>query len=369
MTDRQEMEAVVEAILFVSNDSVSRAKLLEVFDEDEREAAAEALEAVIERYREETSRGVMIDEAAGGLRLVSRPDLHSYLRRFFEVTGTNKLSMPGLESLAIIAYRQPVTAPEIQELRGVNSSGVLKKLLERRLIRIAGRKEVIGKPFLYATTREFLQHFGLSTLKELPPLEQFEELFGGDTEAGSRPAEPDTEEQADREAAELAAQEDEAFDQAEAEEIEEERAAAEEAEDMVEVEALDPAEPVADEPATDEIAVDAEETDDPTADDSTADDRNGDDSEADAVVSDAEAAAEVDEPDETGLEELPMDEASTEEASMDEPSMDEPADEVEAGGDDDSTTETTELEAPDGVEPDVGSTEGASDVQQVEDET
>ena len=101
-----------------------RAKLLEVFDENERQGAAEALDAVLDRYREDAARGVLIDEAAGGLRLVSRPDLHGYLRRFFEVTGSNKLSMPALESLAIVAYRQPVTAPEIQELRGVSSAPI-----------------------------------------------------------------------------------------------------------------------------------------------------------------------------------------------------------------------------------------------------
>ncbi len=232
MTDRQEMEAVVEAILFVSNEPVSRAKLLEVFAENEREAAAEALEVVVERYRESPARGVLVDEVAGGLRLVSRPDLHGYLRRFFEVTGTNKLTMPALESLSIIAYRQPVTAPEIQELRGVNSSGVLKKLLERRLIRISGRKEVVGKPFLYATTREFLQHFGLRNLKELPPLERFEELFGGDAEAAPETMPPDPEEELQREVVELNEQDDDAAERAEREAIEAERAAAASADEM-----------------------------------------------------------------------------------------------------------------------------------------
>ena len=235
MTDRQQMEAVVEAILFVANEPVSRAKLLEVFDERERAAAAEALEAVLERYREDIARGVLVDEAAGGLRLVSRPDLHGYLRRFFEVTGSNKLSMPALESLAIIAYRQPVTAPEIQELRGVNSSGVLKGLLERRLIRIAGRKEVVGKPFFYATTREFLQHFGLRSLKELPPLEQFEELFGGDGDMALEAAGTDPEEEVEREIAEIEEKETDAMDRAEADAVEAERAVAEEAEEAAAV--------------------------------------------------------------------------------------------------------------------------------------
>ncbi len=101
-----------------------------------------------------------------------------WLRRFFDVSGGTKLSMAALETLAIIAYRQPITGPEIQELRGVNPAGVLKTLLERRLVRITGRKEVVGKPFLYGTTREFLVHFGLNSLKDLPPLEEFEETFG-----------------------------------------------------------------------------------------------------------------------------------------------------------------------------------------------
>jgi segregation and condensation protein B len=179
MNDRSDMEAVIEAILFVSSEPVPRARLLEMFDEEDREQAREALEAVIARYAAGPERGVMAEDVAGGVRLVTRPELVGWLRRFFDVAGGNKLSMAALETLAIIAYRQPMTGPEIQELRGVNSSGVLKTLLERRLVRIAGRKEVVGKPFLYGTTREFLVHFGLNSLKDLPPLEEFEETFGG----------------------------------------------------------------------------------------------------------------------------------------------------------------------------------------------
>lgn len=200
MTSRSDMIAVLEAVLFVSNEPVTRERLLEVFEPRDRDEAGTALEAILERYQEEPERGVWIDEVAGGLRIVTRPDLHGYLRRFFEISGTNKLSMAALETLAIIAYRQPVTAPEIQELRGVSASGVVKTLLERRLIRIAGRKEVVGKPFLYATTREFLMHFGLKSLKELPPLEQFEELYGGEAESETLAGE-DHEENVLREAA------------------------------------------------------------------------------------------------------------------------------------------------------------------------
>ena len=189
MIDQAEMEAVFEALLFASSEPQAERKLLETFPEERREDAVEALQAVLDRYRsdgtgEAANRGVVLDQVAGGYRLVTRPDLHGYLRKYFEVAGRGKLSMAAVETLAIVAYRQPVTSPEIQELRGRNSAGVLKTLLERRLIRISGRKEVVGSPFLYATTRDFLLQFGLRKLSELPPLEDFEETFmaSGDAE-------------------------------------------------------------------------------------------------------------------------------------------------------------------------------------------
>ena len=188
MTDRAEMEAAIEAVLFVSSEPMAPGKLVEMFDEEERDAAREALDAVLARYAEGDGRGVRVEEVAGGVRLITRPELAGWLRRFFEVTGGTKLSMAALETLAIIAYRQPMTGPEIQDLRGVNPSGVLKTLLDRHLIRIAGRKEVVGRPFLYCTTREFLVHFGLKSLKDLPPLEEFEEAF---EEAAEGEAPPD----------------------------------------------------------------------------------------------------------------------------------------------------------------------------------
>jgi len=178
MTNSQEIEAAIEAALFVTPEPIRREKIIQVFGERSREEAESALDRVLDRYQAGEDRGVVAEEVASGLRLVTRPDLHGYLRKLFEITGQNRLSMPALETLAIVAYRQPITAPEIQELRGVSSSGVLRTLLERRLVRIAGRKLVVGKPFLYATTREFLMHFGLKTLDDLPPLEEFEETFG-----------------------------------------------------------------------------------------------------------------------------------------------------------------------------------------------
>ncbi|MFN7940586.1 MAG: SMC-Scp complex subunit ScpB [Thermoanaerobaculia bacterium] len=180
MTSRSDLEAALEAILFVTSEPVSRARLLATFDAGDQAEAEAALAAVAERYRAAEGRGVFLEEVAGGLRLVTSPEQHPYLRKFFETAGGNKLSMAALETLAIVAYRQPITGPEIQELRSKNSSTALKTLLERRMLRIAGRKEVVGRPFIYATTREFLMHFGLRNLDELPPLEEFEETFGGD---------------------------------------------------------------------------------------------------------------------------------------------------------------------------------------------
>ncbi|MCB1007922.1 MAG: SMC-Scp complex subunit ScpB [Acidobacteria bacterium] len=210
MSHRPEFEAALEAILFVTSEPVGEERLIASFDEGEREEVRAALGALRERYRPASGRGVFLEEVAGGLRIVTAPEQHPYLRRFFDASGGQKLSMAALETLAIVAYRQPVTAPEIQELRSKSPSGVLKGLLERRLIRIAGRKEVVGRPFLYATTREFLMHFGLRSLGELPPLEEFEEALGiGDepaielavTERVERPAEEEA--ARDAEAAEL----------------------------------------------------------------------------------------------------------------------------------------------------------------------
>jgi segregation and condensation protein B len=182
MTERHDMEAAIEAVLFVSSEPVPRSRLLELFEEDERQQAEDALAAVLERYAPgedgSSTRGVFVEDVGGGVRIATRPEMAAWLRRFFDVSGGTKLSMAALETLAIIAYRQPITGPEIQELRSVNPAGVIKTLLERRLVRIAGRKEVVGKPFLYGTTREFLVHFGLNSLRDLPPLEEFEETFG-----------------------------------------------------------------------------------------------------------------------------------------------------------------------------------------------
>src|SRR5438132_6362185 len=117
-------------------------------------------------------------EVAGGYQIVTRPDLHEWVRRLFQERSTQKLTVQSLETLAVIAYRQPITALEITEIRGVNTSGVLNTLLERHLIKIVGRKQVVGRPFLYATTKEFLIRFGLNDLADLPRVEDMAEALG-----------------------------------------------------------------------------------------------------------------------------------------------------------------------------------------------
>ena len=118
---------------------------------------------------------------AGGYQIATRPDLHDWVRRLFHERTTQRLTVQGLETLAVIAYRQPITALEITEVRGVNTSGVLNTLLERHLVKIVGRKQVVGRPFLYATTKEFLIRFGLNDLTDLPKVEDMAEALGLET--------------------------------------------------------------------------------------------------------------------------------------------------------------------------------------------
>lgn len=138
--------------------------------------------------------GLHLVEVAGGYQIVTRPELSEWVRRLFHERKTQKLSPAALEALAVIAYKQPVTGPEIADIRGVNTGGVVATLLERRLVKISGRKQVVGRPFLYSTTREFLIRFGLRDLNDLPKIEDIADVLGfepptGLAEAGAGPAE------------------------------------------------------------------------------------------------------------------------------------------------------------------------------------
>jgi segregation and condensation protein B len=196
MISRSDLEAALEAVLFAAAQPVPVERLSGLFEDVAAEEFDAALAALRARYLPEPGRGLFIEEVAGGLRIVTAAEYHVFLKKFFDAAGGNKLSMAAIETLAIVAYRQPVTAPEVQEMRGKQSQAVIRNLLEKRLLRISGRKEVVGRPFLYATTREFLMHFGLKSLNELPPLEEFEETFGsepGGADDRMETSAPDTE--------------------------------------------------------------------------------------------------------------------------------------------------------------------------------
>lgn len=171
-----ELKAVIEALVFASPEPLAPKALFKLLDSEPREEVERALASLKADYRPE--RGLQIVEIAGGLQIVTRTDLHEWVRRLFHERKTAKLSVQALETLAVVAYRQPVTAAEITEIRGVNTSGVLGTLLERKLIKIAGRKPVVGRPFLYATTREFLMRFGLNDLSDLPKVEDMADVLG-----------------------------------------------------------------------------------------------------------------------------------------------------------------------------------------------
>ena len=172
-----ELRAALEAILFVSNEPVKLEELVDSFSDEGRESVMAQLDE-IKRIHDAHVGGFMLEQAAGGWRFATRPEHDPVLKKYFAKKGENRLSLAALETLAIVAYRQPVTAPEVSDIRGVNSSAVIRTLLERRMIRVSGRKNVVGSPFLYRTTREFLVHFGLNDVRDLPRLEEFGDLIG-----------------------------------------------------------------------------------------------------------------------------------------------------------------------------------------------
>jgi segregation and condensation protein B len=171
-TDRK---AALEAIIYAADEPATLEQLVAALGE-EKLAVQSSLDELIASYASE-ERGIEIRAVAGGYKMYTKAQHHDVVRRFIKsLRPPLRLSMPALETLAVIAYKQPVTAPEISDIRGVNTSGVISTLLDKRLITPAGRKEVIGRPILYKTSKEFLLRFGLSDLDELPSLKEFEAL-------------------------------------------------------------------------------------------------------------------------------------------------------------------------------------------------
>jgi segregation and condensation protein B len=176
-----ELKAVLEAIIYVTDEPLSLEQICSALLQPQDRVLG-LLDQLAEDY-ERPDRGLTIREVAGGYKMATKPEHHEGVRRFVKnLNPPLKLSLPALETLAVIAYKQPITAPEIMDIRGVQGAGVLKTLVERRLITTAGRKQVLGKPILYKTTREFLVQFGLRDLAELPTLKEFQELARFDTE-------------------------------------------------------------------------------------------------------------------------------------------------------------------------------------------
>jgi len=171
------MMAIIEALIFVSEEPLSVKALAEVLKEDYGwiEVAVEGLS------KEFNARngGLYMREVAGGWQIATRPEHHEHVRAFLKSRPSAKLSLAALETLAVIAYKQPITVPEILEIRGVQSSSAIKTLLDKRLIVAKGRKETVGRPMMYGTSKEFLLQFGLRDLTELPNVEDFEDLAGG----------------------------------------------------------------------------------------------------------------------------------------------------------------------------------------------
>jgi len=187
--DDQRLKALLESLLFAAGEPVTLARLEDAIQEAPRDQIRSALSRMASEYSA-GGRGLVLEEVGGGYQLRTRKEFAQQVRKLLAAKPP-RLSRPLLETLAIIAYRQPITGPEIEHLRGVDSSGVLDTLLDRRLVRIAGRKEAPGRPIIYATTPEFLEAFGLKELDSLPDLKDFQELQRAAEEAGELPHESD----------------------------------------------------------------------------------------------------------------------------------------------------------------------------------
>ena len=172
-----ELMAIIEALIFVSEEPLTTKAIAEVLREDKGWAQV-ACESLAKEFNERNG-GLMLREVAGGWQLATRPEHHEHVRAFLKSKPSAKLSLAALETLAVIAYKQPVTVPEILEIRGVTSSSAIKTLLDKRLIVAKGRKETVGRPMMYGTSKDFLMQFGLKDLNELPSIEDFEDLAGG----------------------------------------------------------------------------------------------------------------------------------------------------------------------------------------------
>ena len=172
--NNSELKGIIEALLFVAGEPLSIDRIKNILEDADKKSIQDMLWELQHEYDMRLS-GLRIVEVAGGFQIASRPELALWIKRLRKVKQSSRLSKPSLETLAIIAYKQPLVKAEIEDIRGVDSSGVIKGLLDKHMIKIVGRKDVAGRPILYATTREFLQYFGLRDISDLPTLKEFTE--------------------------------------------------------------------------------------------------------------------------------------------------------------------------------------------------
>jgi segregation and condensation protein B len=174
-----ELKSGIEALLFISNSPLSMDRIRSIFEEATREQIDTQVQKLRQDY-DDRNAGIMIVEVAGGFQFGTKPENAVWIRKFKSVKISSKLSKPALETLAIVAYKQPITRTEVELIRGVNIGGIMRNLMERRLVKIVGKKDIPGKPMMYGTTVEFLQYFGLKDLSALPTLKEFQELDAGE---------------------------------------------------------------------------------------------------------------------------------------------------------------------------------------------
>lgn len=172
-----ERKAIIEALIYVSDEPLNAKSIAEVLKEDQSVIEA-GLAGLVEEFNRRGS-GLQLREVAGGWQFATRPEYHEHVRAFLKSRPSAKLSLASLETLAVIAYKQPITVPEILDIRGVQSPSSIKTLLDKKLIVAKGRKEAVGRPMMYGTSKEFLIQFGLKDLSELPSIEDFEDLASG----------------------------------------------------------------------------------------------------------------------------------------------------------------------------------------------
>ena len=184
LSDMRALKGILEALLFVTAEPIPVTRFLALLGAVTQQDVDQALASLAQDYEQE-GRGLQLAEVAGGYRIVTKAEFAPWLKRLEKVKSPSKLSRSALESLAIIAYKQPIVRAEVEQIRGVETSGVIRTLLERKLVRIVGRKEEPGRPIMYGTTKFFLEHFGLRDLSQLPPLREFKEL--GESEQAMLP--------------------------------------------------------------------------------------------------------------------------------------------------------------------------------------